>query len=78
MTLTLVVTVLHCPFSPGTRCASSTVAPSEIVVMSAFSMPSSDVAAAARGRAARSSASAFVLSRAASDAEMFVFVESSK
>jgi len=60
LTFTFVVTAAHCPFKAGMRCASSTVELSEIVVMSAFNDPSSEVAAAASGRAARSSASAFV------------------
>ena len=37
------------------RASSSTVAPSEMVVMSEFQEPSSELAAAARGRASRSS-----------------------
>ncbi len=45
----------HCARSDGTRWPSSTVAPSEIVVISEFHEPSAELAWAANGSAARSS-----------------------
>lgn len=78
LTFTFVSTVAHCPFSDGIRCPSSTVALSEIVVMSAFIDPSAELACAANGRAARNSASALVRSRAAFVTETWGLVEASK
>ena len=65
LTLGLESATTHWARSEGTRWPSSTVAPSEIVVISEFQEPSSELAAAARGRAARSSWSASFCSCAA-------------
>jgi len=51
---TLVSATAHWPRNEGMRCVSSTVALSAIAVMSAFQVPSSELAAAASGRASRS------------------------
>ena len=77
LTFTLLSTMAHWPLSAGMRWASSTVALSEIVVMSEFNDPSSEVAAAANGRAARSSTSASDRKRVTSAADVDDLVESS-
>ncbi len=53
--LTFVSATTHCALSEGSRWPSSTSAPSEMVVMSEFHEPSSELAWAANGRASRSS-----------------------
>ncbi len=55
LTLVFSSATTHCARSPGIRWASSTVALSEMVVMSAFHEPSAELACAARGNALRSS-----------------------
>ena len=48
LTFRFVFTRAHWPLRAGIRCASSTVAPSDMVVISEFNSPSAEVAAAAR------------------------------
>ena len=55
LTFTLVFATTHCALSEGSRCPSSTSALSEMVVISEFHEPSSELASAASGRATRSS-----------------------
>lgn len=70
LTLTLVSAWTHWALSAGTRCPSSTVPTSAMVVMREFHEPSAELAWAAKGRAMCNSLSALLRSWATSAADV--------